>query len=69
MTGTNNAADLHRRRFGARIRQLRVRAEFSQERLAEVSGLDRKTISRTENGVHSPRLDHILAIAMALLCR
>lgn len=55
-----------RRRFGARVRQLRERAGLSQERLAEVSGLDRKTISRTENGVHGLRLDHVFAIAVAL---
>ena len=55
-----------RRRFGTRLRQLREEAALSQERLAEAAGLDRKTISRVETGVHSPHLDHVFLLAVAL---
>ena len=45
---------------------LRQRLEWTQEKLAEASGLDRKTINRIENGRHSPSLDRVLVLAYAL---
>lgn len=50
---------------GRRIRDARLWANLSQERLAERAGIDRKTISRIENGHMSPSLDHLLDIAEA----
>ena len=56
-----------RRAIGATIRSTRLRRTLTQEQLAEkAGGLDRKTISRIENGVMSPILDHLLLIADAL---
>lgn len=55
-----------RRTIGNRIRTERKRQKLTQERLAERVDLDRKTISRIENGAHSTLLDHLLLIADAL---
>lgn len=55
-----------RRRIGIRIRQLRHDRELTQEQVAERTGLDRKTISRAENGVYPMPLDHLLMVARAL---
>jgi len=56
-----------RRAIGERIRSTRLHRNLTQEALAErAGGLDRKTISRIENGVMSPVLDHLLLIADAL---
>ncbi|MGA5635100.1 helix-turn-helix domain-containing protein [Streptomyces lydicamycinicus] len=53
--------------IGAAIRSARLHRTLTQEQLAErAGGLDRKTISRIENGVMSPILDHLLLIADAL---
>lgn len=58
------AAD--RERFGARLRQLRGLAGLNQEQLAERAGIDRKSVSRMENGRHSPALDVVFELARAL---
>jgi transcriptional regulator with XRE-family HTH domain len=55
-----------RRRVGDRIRVLRGERELTQEQVAERSGLDRKTISRTENAHYPAPLDHLAMIARAL---
>jgi transcriptional regulator with XRE-family HTH domain len=56
----------HRAQFGHRIAVLRQRVDWTQERLAEASGFDRKTINRIENGRHSPSLDRVFVLAYAL---
>lgn len=58
-----------RHAFGARLRELRESAGFTQEALGEAAGVDRKTVSRIEGGVHSPRVDQVLLIAAALRTR
>ncbi|MEK7295203.1 MAG: helix-turn-helix transcriptional regulator [Actinomycetota bacterium] len=40
--------------------------DFSQARLAEIAGVDRKTINRIENGHFSPALDTIVRLCVAL---
>ncbi|MFJ4412864.1 helix-turn-helix domain-containing protein [Streptomyces sp. NPDC088925] len=55
-----------RRAVGDRIRTARLEAAITLETLAERTGLDRKTIARTESGTHSTLLDHLLLIARAL---
>ncbi|WP_328721715.1 helix-turn-helix domain-containing protein [Streptomyces sp. NBC_00247] len=55
-----------RRVIGDRIRAARTSRGLTQEALAEAAGVDRKTISRIEQAVHSPLLDHLLVIAHAL---
>lgn len=56
----------HRAQFGHRIAALRQRVDWTQERLAEASGFDRKTINRIENGRHSVSLDRIFVLAYTL---
>jgi transcriptional regulator with XRE-family HTH domain len=51
---------------GTRLRGLRAERSLSQERLAELAGVDRKLIYRTELGQTSPRLDAVALIAEAL---
>ena len=48
------------------IGRLRERAGLSQEMLAELAGLDRKTVYRTELGTHAASLDVLLRIAHSL---
>ena len=49
-----------------RLFELRTDAEISQARLAEIAGVDRKTINRIENGHFSPALDTIVRLSVAL---
>ncbi|MGW2550738.1 helix-turn-helix domain-containing protein [Streptomyces sp. NPDC001635] len=55
----------HRRAIGDRVRDARVAKNLTQEKLAELVGLDRKTINRIEQG-HGTLIDHLLLIAHAL---
>lgn len=52
--------------LGARIKELRKRAGFSQEDLAESVGIDGKYVSRIEVGKRSPSLETLFHIADAL---
>ena len=49
-----------------RLLELRIDANLSQARLAEIAGVDRKTINRIENGHFSPALDTIVRLSVAL---
>jgi len=49
-----------------RLFELRTEAELSQAKLAEIAGVDRKTINRIENGHFSPALDTIVRLSVAL---
>lgn len=55
-----------RRAIGDAVRAARGRRQLSQEKLGELTGLDRKTINRIEQGAYSTLLDHLLLIADAL---
>ncbi|WKD36486.1 helix-turn-helix transcriptional regulator [Streptomyces xanthophaeus] len=64
-----------RRAIGARLREARTAAGLSQERLAEMAGIDRKTVVRLEGG-HSDarltvwlRLARIIGVPLAELVR
>jgi transcriptional regulator with XRE-family HTH domain len=57
---------VRRRRIGKRIRDARLHADLTQERLGELVDLSRNTIVNIETGVHSPRLDSLLMIADAV---
>lgn len=52
--------------FGGNVRRYRQELGISQEQLAVSAGVDRKTINRVEQGVHSVRLDNVWLIADAL---
>jgi DNA-binding XRE family transcriptional regulator len=64
----DDAAVIARRRaaLGARVRELRQRQGFTQERLAEAAGFDRKSINRLETAAYSPSVDRLFVIAAAL---
>ncbi len=49
-----------------RLLEMRSDAELSQAQLAEIAGVDRKTINRIENGHFSPALDTIVRLSVAL---
>ena len=49
-----------------RIKELRMRKGFSQERLADISGLSLRTIQRIENGETTPRGDSLRRLSEAL---
>lgn len=52
--------------LGARIKELRKRAELSQDQLAEKVGIDGKYLSRIEVGKRYPSLETLERIADAL---
>ena len=54
-----------RRAIGDRVRVQRMHLNFTQERLAELTGLDRSTIQRVEYGEES-KISHLLLIAREL---
>jgi transcriptional regulator with XRE-family HTH domain len=55
-----------RHRVGGRIRGLRAERKWSQEHLAEIAGIGRHSVYRTELATHSPSLDHLALMAHAL---
>ena len=48
-----------------RLLALRAKLDLSQARLAELAGVDRKTINRIENGHFSPALDTLVRLSSA----
>ncbi len=55
-----------RRVIGENVRDARLRANLTQEKLAERAELSRDSVIRTETGVRSARLDWLIAIADAI---
>lgn len=55
-----------RRLVGRRLYTLRTAAGLSQEKLGEMSGVDRRTIGSWEHGATAPTLDDLTALARAL---
>lgn len=53
-------------KLGKKVRQLRKDAGLSQEKLGELTGLDRTYISGIERGIRNPSLRNIEKIAKAL---
>jgi transcriptional regulator with XRE-family HTH domain len=53
-------------KLGKKIRELRHEADLSQERLGEITGLDRTYISGIERGVRNPSIKNIEKLAKAL---
>ncbi|MEO5973833.1 MAG: helix-turn-helix transcriptional regulator [Ilumatobacteraceae bacterium] len=52
--------------LAARLYELRQDHDLSQARLAQIAGVDRKTINRIENGHFSPAMDTIVRLSTAL---
>ncbi len=55
-----------RKKVGANVRNFREKADFSQEELADRSGLHRTYISGVERGVRNPTVLVLAKIAKAL---
>jgi putative transcriptional regulator len=55
-----------RQQFGHQLRVLRKERKLSQEVVGQRAGLDRKTVSRIENGHYGVSLDNIFLLADAL---
>lgn len=56
----------YQKQFGKTVRKLRSDRKWSQEDLAEFSGLHRTYISGIERGIRNPSLSIIIQIAKAL---
>lgn len=52
--------------LGSELRQARLNAGLTQERLASASKLDRSYISQLENDLKSPTVDTLIRLASAL---
>lgn len=55
-----------RQAIGDHVRAARTERKISQETLGELTGLDRKTVNRIEQGAYATLIDHLLLIAEAL---
>ncbi|MGY3406070.1 transcriptional regulator with XRE-family HTH domain [Bradyrhizobium sp. GM5.1] len=62
----DNNAKAIRRRFGQRLREIRTKADLSQEELADLAQLDRSYIGGVERGERNVSLINIYKIARAL---
>lgn len=56
----------YRRALGARIRDLRMRANLTQLALCEATGVDRITLQRVEAGTSDARIGELALIARAV---
>ena len=63
------ASSLSAQTVANRLVALRAERGFSQAHLAELAGVDRKTINRIENGHFSPSLDTLTRLSVVLKCR
>jgi len=52
--------------FGKILRKYRLERQLSQERLAELAGLDRTYISQIERGLKSPSIKALISLSQAL---
>ena len=59
-------SELVAKAFGKVMRQHRREQGLSQEKLAEMSGLDRTYVSKLERGIHQPSLTALLKLAAAM---
>ena len=64
--GTKDRFNEYRQEFGLRIRRYRKRLGFSQEELADRSGLHRNYISDVERGRRNVSLDALLRLSRGL---
>jgi putative transcriptional regulator len=52
--------------FAQTVQEKRISLGLTQDTLAKIAGVDRKTINRIENGHFSPNLDTMVRIATVL---
>ena len=63
------ASSLSAQTVADRLVALRAERGFSEARLAELAGVDRKPINRIENPHFSPSLDTLTRLSVVLKCR
>jgi DNA-binding XRE family transcriptional regulator len=69
LRAVSDAPDLlvrQRAAFGRRLRELRTSAGLTQETVAFAAGTDRSYLVEIEGGQHSPGLELVLRLALAL---
>ncbi len=66
MGGTGKRASPLQQAFGDRVRARRLELLLSQEKLAEVCGIDRSYIGSLERGGRNVSLNNIMRLARAL---
>ncbi|MER3497319.1 MAG: transcriptional regulator [Chitinophagaceae bacterium] len=54
------------KKFGKRLKELRLQKNFTQEQLAWEAGIKPMHVSKIERGIINKSLSHILALAKAL---
>lgn len=54
------------REFGLALREARMKADFSQEKLSQAAGVHATYVSQVERGLLSPTLDKLETLAKAL---
>ena len=62
----DKSLNMLREKFGKVLRDLRIESKLSQEKLAELSGLDRTYISLLERGLRQPTITTIFDLSTAL---
>ena len=55
-----------RKLLGQRIKELRISKKMKQAELAEVIGIEPRSLSKIESGFHFPKDEHLEKIAYAL---
>lgn len=55
-----------KKNFGKKIREIRIKKGFSQEKTAELIGIDPVNYSRIENGLSFPKPENIVKISHIL---
>lgn len=55
-----------KQKLGKRIQEIRKQQKLTQEKFAEIIGIDPKNVSKIENGLNYPSSETITAIAEAL---
>lgn len=54
------------KKFGKKLKELRLKKNFTQESLAWEAGIEPMHVSKIERGIINTSLSHILALAKAL---
>jgi transcriptional regulator with XRE-family HTH domain len=65
-TVTENLVKEFRLKLGDKIRLVREQRGYSQEKLAEMMGVNRSTISKIENGRFSITVDYLVRFSISL---
>ena len=65
-TNTDRAANRMQQRVSLNVFAFREHHGLSQDQLAQLAGIDRKTVNRIENGHFSPSIDTLTRLSVAL---